>query len=396
MSETLASQFSLHNRELDLLNHKFGAASLGIRIWSIIESCDTELEALTSDNGGEVVTILRKRIVEGPSATISTMDVLIEEEYVRILNTDHVGTARFANKDTLRSQYCEELKTLIESTSAGDRAAHHGLITSIMTGVQVEVQQFYQMEIAPGTAAMRVWSERPTLQDLLEHGPRACLKRRLQPTFEDGSYTNGNIKPAITIRHATESSAPTVTVARTPAIAPTIIIAPPSYGNSPELASALSPETAPESSMMNRRLSLDAPRSPKTIHTRRSSLARSAFIHESIDRHTPGLGDDDSNDLRRVDEERPPQRARTYQTPSKSLDRFRWVHVPYTHAGWVPAVLASVAREKGNKDLHQKLLSTPIWMNHHNRSRHASTHARFVRSCSRILFPKGILDTPEI
>lgn len=52
-------------------------------------------------------------------------------------------------------------------------------------------------------------------------------------------------------------------------------------------------------------------------------------------------------------------------------------------------VLMTVSHEKDNLNLHKKFLVDQIWMSQHNRSRHASPHARFVRPSCRSLLPKG-------
>ena len=50
MSEYLRSQFDLQNPELETLNYQFSAASLGLRIWNYIETRDSRLGVLTSDD----------------------------------------------------------------------------------------------------------------------------------------------------------------------------------------------------------------------------------------------------------------------------------------------------------------------------------------------------------
>lgn len=56
----------------------------------------------------------------------------------------------------------------------------------------------------------------------------------------------------------------------------------------------------------------------------------------------------------------------------------------------VPHVLTRVSTEKENLDLHTTLLLDQMWLSQHNRSRHASPHARFVRSSVKSLLPKGV------
>ncbi len=74
---------------------------------------------------------------------------------------------------------------------------------------------------------------------------------------------------------------------------------------------------------------------------------------------------------------------------SASSERFKWIHVPFTHAGWVPHVLTTISQEKEDLSLHTTLLMDKMWFSQHNQSRHASPHARFVRPSVKCLLPKG-------
>ena len=53
-------------------------------------------------------------------------------------------------------------------------------------------------------------------------------------------------------------------------------------------------------------------------------------------------------------------------------------------------VLTTISREKANLDLHTRLLLDQIWLSQHNRSRHASPHARFIRPSIKCLLPTGL------
>ncbi|MCJ1293387.1 hypothetical protein MMC34_004941 [Xylographa carneopallida] len=389
MSEHLQADFALDNPDLEAGNHRFGAASLGIKIWNFIETRDTQLKVLVGEEtGGEYLTKVNLLLVDDRSATMTTSDVLIEEEEIIKMNTNHVGLARFADDNGLRTDFCEDLKAYIKSTSAQDRAAHHALITSIMT-VKVDVHQFYKMEVASDARALLVWSVQPTLQDYLDLGPSECLKTRLHPTTDNGHDTNGTIKPNIKVRHASEVSAPAAL--ETPQIsisAPTATIASISRESQ-------APPIDIESAVLN------APTIilPKNIHTRRPPLSINAHSDPQSTNHltpasitaqpTSSVIESDSENVLHPAREPRPQRARTYQAPSRSTDRFRWVHVPYTHSGWVAPVLTTISQEKKNMDLHRKLLSGQVWLAQHNRSRHSSSHARFVRSACKSLLPKS-------
>ena len=137
-----------------------------------MEIQNTKLEALSSAGSGETLTSLDFCVVEERSATISTLDVLIEDEDVVKLNTSHVETALFANDNVVRKRYCEVLKTFIDCTSAEKRATHQALITSIMTEVRVDVHQFHKSDVVSNGTALEVWSRRTSLKDFLSKAQR--------------------------------------------------------------------------------------------------------------------------------------------------------------------------------------------------------------------------------
>ena len=382
MSEVLMSELSVQNDNLKFLNHRFASVSLGIKIWNHYESRETDLKVLTTgDIGGENLTTVSMFIVDPSSARMSTSDVSIEGEVPVELNTNHVGTARLADDEKVLYSCIDALEALAKSTDAHVRAAHHALITSIMTDVKVEVHQFYQMEDSNESKSTKVWSERPSLQDLLESGPRACLKRRLSPTPHKESMVNGYFKPKITLDHPTEPNTP----------APQL----PEISGNPSIVID-SPVSTPRESLERGRPGLGISNSVQNgtaFHD--SRLTRLISRNESPSRLLPTSRSLSPNTLRALStESRPTERTRppperTYQLPTQSRDKFIWVHVPYTHQGWVSQVLASISREKKISNLHKKVLSDQIWRNHHNRSRHASSHARFVRSLCKSLLPRG-------
>ena len=318
MSEHLREGFAVQNYELERLNCRFGAAALGIKIWTYVEHSNTMLQVLIpSDAGGKTLRLDQFLVVNRRSATLSTSDMLIEEEEVFHLSTDHMGVAQFGNEEAVRDRYCRDLKDIICNISAQDRAAHHALTTSIMTGIRVNVHQFYQIDIPTGSTAMTIWSEYPTLKKFLDVGPSECLKKRL-PTLRlpDQPVMNGVPKLSIQLRHASEP------------VAPTTSVAPPGEDTSN------SPTQLKASGLV------DPPfPSPKTISTRGPSLGVES-AEKTITSHLkpmvalptlPG-----TTTYPDADQARRPQRPLTFQFPSKERNRFRWVHVPYTNAGWVP------------------------------------------------------------
>ena len=65
---------------------------------NFIETRDTQLKVLVSEEtGGEYLARVNLLVVDDRSATMTTSDVLIEEEEIHKMNTNHVGLARFAD-----------------------------------------------------------------------------------------------------------------------------------------------------------------------------------------------------------------------------------------------------------------------------------------------------------
>ena len=56
-----------------------------------------------------------------------------------------------------------------------------------------------------------------------------------------------------------------------------------------------------------------------------------------------------------------------------------WIHIPYTHTGWVRQVLARVSKKR-QLDMHSEFLKQENWASNHNQGRHAAPHAKFVKS----------------
>lgn len=50
------------------------------------------------------------------------------------------------------------------------------------------------------------------------------------------------------------------------------------------------------------------------------------------------------------------QRKPLFPLPSPSSGRFKWIHVPFNHVGWVAQILSTISQDKGNLSLHAKVL----------------------------------------
>ena len=352
-----------------------------MKIYSYVESTDTDLVVLsTNDLGGETLTTVRLCVVDSRSGKLSSPEAPFEDEEFIQLNTTHVGAPRFMDEDTLYSFYIDEITSSVKDFSAEERDLHHALNHDIMTNTEVDVHQFYVVGTQGKPGSIKILTAHPSLQTFLEIGPSKCMEARVRGSDDvDQSSRNGSIRPAIELRPASKPAAPTLTV-----------------------TSAESDEASSDTSRAESYPKLSAPivPIPKNIHTRRPSLTTDMSDpespgHLSAPKSTKKVAfshtlDPDSDRIRR------PQRAHLFQLPSASSERFKWIHVPFTHAGWVPHVLTAISQDKEDLTLHKQLLMDKMWFSQHNQSRHASPHARFVRPSVTCLLPKSsekLLDT---
>lgn len=304
MPQRLRQDLSLRNPYLEGLNDIFVNAAIGVKIYSYIETQDTELEVLTTTNAeGENLISVGLTVVDGRSARLSTADLPIEDELVVELNTTHSGAPRFKDQDVFE-HFVSQLDALICNFSADDCNAYQELTTSIMTNVKVDIHQFHQVftDKEPG-ASMKVWSEYPSLKTFFDQGPTKCLKKRLEKFKQDEKpLVNGNPKPTIEIEHV-----------------------------SPDIIIDLAPNTNdPLSQKAEPMLSLPTSEPSKIIHTRRPSLNS-----ELLTANAPAKISVKTTNVKFQDT-KPPQSAPTFTGPSPSSDRFKWIHIPFTHCGWVP------------------------------------------------------------
>lgn len=357
------------------LNHRFAVSVFGVKIYSYVESTDTNLLVLSKDDsGGEALIPIRLCIVDSRSGKLSSPEAPFEDEEVIQLNTTHVGAPRFADEDALYSFYIDEITDFVQDFSADERRLHHAMNRDIMTNTEVDVHQFYAVGTQGETGSIKIITAHPSLQTFLEIGPSKCMEARVRGTEQvNQSSSNGSVRPAIEFRPASEPAAPTLTI-----------------------TSVESDETSSDASRADPypKLSVPTVPTPKSIHTRRPSL-----ITDIADPESPGhlaapkpikkVVFDTNTANKDTDEGRRPQRAHLFQLPSASSERFKWIHVPFTHAGWVPHVLTTISQDKEDLSLHTKLLMDKMWFSQHNQSRHASPHARFVRPSVKCLLPKS-------
>ena len=365
MSENLRHDFRLGNMELETLNYKFAIRVVGVKIYSYVESSVTSLVILSvNDSGAETSMTVRSCIVDCRSGKLSTSEVPVEDEEVIPLNTTHVGTSRFQDEDVLYGYYIDEITTIVKGFSAEERATYLALNNDIMTRTEVDIHQFddfYDVDSGGETKSVKILSAHPCLRTFLEIGPSRCMDERLQGiNTEETFQSNRSRRPGIEITSASEPAAPTRTAITTDTD---------ETSNDPSRASTFS-LVAPTVSL------------PKNIPTRRPLM--------TIDAEDPGSSGH-VKPIRTVQfREDTSRQDNLFSLPSQSSGRFRWIHVPFTHAGWVSHILTTISQDKENLGLHSKALMDKMCFSQHNRSRNASPNAQFVRPSVIYLVPKSV------
>ena len=277
----------------------------------------------------------------------------------------------------------------IISSFANSCIRHHQLITDIKNELNLDLHQFYQIDqTISDTTSTLVWSEKVSLADLIDSGVSEALKKRLPGTDHPTDRDRSLSKPIIEVRGVSETQAQT-----------------PSSRSPPDITI----QDDMESSGHTRRKSrLQTPpiTIPTVINTRMPSPTRSTFSQKSEqyknNRARNSLQIDESSEQspqgfgRFGSLESAPQRSHNFPAPSKGRDKFQWIHVPACVPGFVPKIMAAIEKDKGRPGLHKKVLMDQNWLSNHNKSRHASSHARFVRPFFKLLMPRGSTPADEI
>ena len=382
--DTLQQQFSVKNDELSKMAEQFKPYSADLRVNTYYEMVESDL-AFTPAND----MTLRPYHAAITSIKSAIMDLEHESEFP--LASDHVGCAVFegespATKDMLML----DLKAAVSKAADLSRIRHYP--ENLKDLVNVEVNGFFE----DSQSSVKIWTARPSLQQFLDQGPRRLLKNRLQESKESKRSDKASNRrtdipgsPAL----VKQTSAPLDTLAT---------------------ASHRSKRKSKRQKELGRPKSLqvqaqnspnvvvqDIVRSTTSGQTEESlsqgAAALNGLTHMNVERDRFGVNPTNrppmnSNSLAhpshpamlRRGSVAPPDGVPSDpgpQLPAMKQLKLTWVHIPYTHAGWVPEVLRRLSKGEGpDVDDYLRFLEEEHWSSNHNRGRHAAPHARFVKS----------------
>lgn len=289
-------------------------AADGVQLFSYYETRETELEVLLSGNrkGGALAPArsceVSLCVVNDRSARLSATDSSIEDESVFELNTTHVDTPNLIDQNGIRG-FIDIIDTLIKNFSVAQRDHHKRLNSKIMKKVLVDIHQLYQSR---EPALMKVWSVKPSLEEFFHKGPTKCLDGSIIESKSNyKAPTNGIVEPTREI----ELTVPSIEITLA--------------DSSEEMASPVQKSTSSLFSSESKNLS--GKRTPHPLlDDNFSSIKRP-------DHSGPAKVPTNSVNLPASDEiQGAPQHPPTYQISTSPVDLFKWIHIPFTHSGWVP------------------------------------------------------------
>ncbi|KAL8796496.1 MAG: hypothetical protein Q9195_001170 [Heterodermia aff. obscurata] len=320
MPDSLMKQFHGGNNELRELAEDFETYSTDLRINTYYETSDSDL-AFTPANDN----IPRSYHVCITSVGSAILE--LEQESETPLSCDHMDSATFQGEDDLRTIFIFELRQAVLRAEDLSKIGHYSI--DLETDVKIEVNGFFE----DATSSVKLWTSRTSLKDYLKKGPRALLEARM--------------------RQAQSS-------ANLPSVSPNV-------PETKQKENRIMPKTSGQPSD---RLTA------KSTNTKEGDGSTAAYRVDSIDsitfsepRRHPRLG---PVGLASPSDHGPP-------LPAMETLKLTWVHIPYTHTGWVRQVLGRISEERG-LDAHSDFLKEEHWASNHHHGRHAAPHAKFVKS----------------
>ncbi|KAI9727442.1 MAG: hypothetical protein M1834_008386 [Cirrosporium novae-zelandiae] len=395
---SLRKSFDVRSSDLCIWSESFRDISTEFKIWNFLETVDTQL---TMKGGAS-------SYFRAPITSINSGILDLEQEYEVMLASDHVDVATFAAQEDAfhKESYVKQLKSAVEW--AIDLSKKPSFPLNVKDDVHVEVHGFFEnadLGVSESTP-LKLWSSRTTLQKFLDEGPAKVLKGRVndylgkRDSLEKGPSPD-RIGPhsqgAPNVRHGLAEDPPPLQSPRITIKEPTVdgydfrinspsldnqklhILADQSISGEPqdmdtEMVSAVTPRIE----IGEYTSETFSPSQDPHLARNKPTYKNPQYQKDLHDRPKPFKLDPGPR-LKVKDLEQGPRIPSRFPQPQPENLKFTWIHVPYTHAGWVPEVLHRVCKE-ANVDGNKYLLSDDNWNRRHNTARHPAPHARYIKS----------------
>ncbi|RAK85145.1 hypothetical protein BO79DRAFT_201721 [Aspergillus costaricaensis CBS 115574] len=376
------------------LSSEFRAISADIRLWTYLETVDSTLSIADPEAG----TTIDMHV---PITSIRSGILGFEHEKETPLATDHVGTASFKGQElTTRISFIDELRESVTVAIRLSKLTDAPL--DVDMEVLVQVNGFFE-DTARGISdetPLKLWSTKASLREYLANGPSSCLNIRLQKTagipasiYDDSSLSSFDSRP--TSAHVRASMDGILQPRETP------------------VAEANRPETLPHRPPLKASRSFMGHTSPQ-IHITEPAVndyfdvqpESGQDVKTSDSQSQDEIGDASQSETGEgnilaissppryksflpipppfrdtVDQQRAemPRKMPRFDQPEPGSEKLLWIHVPYTHTGWVPAILAKACGNHDRQKFLEEFVNDEYWYSNLIRARHLEPHARYVR-----------------
>ncbi|KAJ5723507.1 hypothetical protein N7488_001542, partial [Penicillium malachiteum] len=411
----LREEFRPRRDTLWHLSNQFKALSADMKVWSFLETIDSTLTVLDVDFGNTME-------FHAPITSIRSGLLDIEHENEIPMATDHIGTARV--RDTFLAELADAVNTAVELS------VHTGTELNVEQEVKVQINGFFE-DPALGVSdesPLKLWSTHVPLEEYLLRGPKACLRDRLKHIhpggFDDSSISSFDSHSVPHVvptpdhlnnneHHETHQDThqdhedhqghqeprparPPIRESRSfispeNQLSPTIHITEASidgYFGRPSSESPPPPIERKRKSSLAKALGglthLPSHRRSTSDTSSQGSSSRPASVRGSTSspRSTGLLGippstRDRINQL--GDAPDIPRSVPRFDRPEPDSEKLLWIHVPYTHTGWVSQVIRHACQDRQDKTFLRNFINDENWYLNLNRARHSEPHARFVK-----------------
>lgn len=393
ISLSLREQFRPRSGRLWHLSNQFKALSADMKVWSFLETIDSTLHVQDPETS-------KYMEFHAPITSIRSGLLSIEHESEIPMATDHAGTAKFQGQDTARIEFLHELNEAV--TVAVRLSKEMDTPLRVEREVIVQVNGFFE-DTALGVSdetPLKMWSTRVSLEKYLALGPSNCLRERLKRTqpggFDDSSVSSFDSrhsfphiipgpddtggghshedadKPRDPHESESRPSRPPMRHSRSfmdpSPQSPTIHITEVPMdgffdtGSSPS-ESPPPPVERPRRNSIGRALGLI----PFTrVHRRTrsdSSSQASSSRPPSSSASPPGQSEfltipPSTRDRINQNAEAPdiPRSIPRFDRPEPDTEKLLWIHVPYTHTGWVSQVIRRACDDRDEPNLYVQLV----------------------------------------
>lgn len=412
---SLREQFRPRQEKLWHLSNQFKALSADMKVWSFLETIDSTLTISDAELGNTME-------FHAPITSIRSGLLDIEHEKETPMATDHAGTATFEGQEAFRDAFLIELAGAVNL--AVELSGHEDTPLNVEQAVMVQINGFFE-DAALGVSddtPLKMWSTHVSLEEYLAKGPGACLRgrlKRIQPLGLDDSslssfdsrlsYThlpadteNDDHPEHLENQQETQHAAVMPRTSRPPMQQVRSFIARENH---------FSPEIHITEAGRDGYFDRDRPTSesplPPVERKRKSSIAKALGLTQlrAHRRNTSDVSSQGSSSRPASSSTSPPQSAGFLAIPASTRDRINqnadapdiprsvprfdrpepdtekllWIHVPYTHPGWVSQVIRRACQDRHEENFVRKFINDKNWYLNLNRARHLEPHARYVR-----------------